>query len=394
MIKMTSILSNNTVLLLINLFLIVLVLIQLQISFNNNIVLPPIYTRPSNKQINKNHNEQNNQNKPIKYNKCDTNKLQSNISKLFNDNGIIKDTKEWDIYMPCGYNYVEGELATLNSVKSHQRIFAIDGCDKIASKNNLWQILRDKYGRSDASHIMPETYIIDDKNDMAVFKQNYKPNTLYLVKKNVQRKEGIVLLSDYDKIINQKSYKVIQEYVPNLYILEKRKINIRLYLLVICHKGKVNGYLYNKGKCIYSNKDYTENVDNKEREVHLTSVNLDTNIYNTHPETLDDLKQYLGADYSRLWINILVIMRKMMNAIQGEVCQLKKFKNAVAFQLFGGDIIFNQDMKPYLLELNKGPSMKSLTDTDETMKNELTRDMFSFVGVTKEKQINQFIKLN
>ena len=149
-----------------------------------------------------------------------------------------------------------------------------------------------------------------------------------------------------------------------------------------------------KGKCIYSNKDFTENVDNKEREVHLTSVNLDTNIYNTHPETLDDLKQYLGADYSRLWINILVIMRKMMNAIQGEVCQLKKFENAVAFQLFGGDIIFNQDMKPYLLELNKGPSMKSLTDTDETMKDELTRDMFSFVGITKEKQINQFIKLN
>ena len=53
--------------------------------------------------------------------------------------------------MPCGYNYVEGELESLgkDQITKNKRIFAISGCDKIASKNNLWKILKDYYGKKD-----------------------------------------------------------------------------------------------------------------------------------------------------------------------------------------------------------------------------------------------------
>lgn len=336
----------------------------------------------------------------ITYNTCDTIKLQKNIQKVFDDNGIIKDASAWDIYMPCGYNYVEGELESLgkDQITKNKRIFAISGCDKIASKNNLWKILRDYYGREEASTIMPESYIINDKKEMKIFKENYQKGKLYFVKKNIQRKEGIVITDNYDKIISMWSYKVIQEYVPNLYILKHRKINIRLYLLIVCYNGKVGGYLYNRGKCIYTNQDYNESsVANKtkEREVHLTSVNLNTDIYKTHPETLDDLERYLGnRDYSKLWNNILNCMKKTMKSAEGHICNLNKLQKAVAFQVFGADIIFDKDFHPYLLELNKGPSMKYITEIDKEMKDRLTRDIFSFVGLTKNKLEGHFIRLN
>lgn len=374
-----------------------------------------------------------NKNRNITYHKCSYIKNHSNINDILNENDIIKfidnpndnpnDNKNyWDLYLPCGYNYVEGELKNLTPTNKDQRIFAINGCDKIASKNNLWRILRDYFGRKKAATIMPETYIISDIKDMEIFKSNYNSNKLYLLKKNVQRKEGIIITSDYQEIMKKTNFKVIQEYVPNLFLIKNRKINIRLYLLIVCYNGDTIGYLYNKGKCIYTNKDYNSNDKNvnnntfnntnnhnnsnnanannnvslKEwRETHLTSVNLDMEIYESHPETLKQLESTIGFyKYNKLWNKILTLFQNCMKAINGNLCNLKKLDQNVTFQLFGADIIFNDEMHPYLLEFNKGPSMKYMTPTDTQMKKDLTQDIFSKVGVIDKPLINKFIKLN
>tara|TARA_B100000902_G_scaffold399078_1_gene468294 strand:+ start:105 stop:1322 length:1218 start_codon:yes stop_codon:yes gene_type:complete len=372
-------------------------------------------------------NNFNNSNTKISYKKCNHLKIQNNLKDIFNENDIKRflnnsnysseESNDWDLYLPCGYNYVEGELKNLSPKNKNQKIFAINGCDKIASKNNLWKILRDYFGREKAATIMPETYIISDIKDMEVFKSNYQPNKLYLLKKNVQRKEGIIITSDYQEIMNKRDFKVIQEYVPNLFLIKNRKINIRLYLLIICHNGTTIGYLYDKGKCIYTNKDYnsndvSSNINNSSnssnfsnsnnnvtlkewRETHLTSVNLDMEIYETHPETLQQLESTIGFyKYNKLWNKIVILFQNCMKAIDGNLCSLKKLEQNVTFQLFGADIIFNTDMHPYLLEFNKGPSMKYMTPTDTKMKKSLTQDIFSKVGVLDKPLINKFIKLN
>ena len=337
------------------------------------------------------------------YQKCSHLGLHKNIKTVFEENDIERSKKtntDWDVYLPCGYNYVEGELNNIKITNSKQKVFAIKGCDNIASKNNLWKILRDYYGRRDASNIMPESYIISDKNDMKIFEKNYEPSKLYLLKKNVQRKEGIMLAKDIHKIMKIKNdYKVIQEYINDLYLIQNRKINLRIYLLLICKNGITTGYLYNEGKCIYTNQDYKEydgNLNaNKLREQHLTSVNLDTNIYNTHPESFKDLRYNIGYfNYNILWNNINKLFKKLLKAIQGNVCQSNNLSKILTFQLFGADIIFTSKFHPYLLELNKGPSMKYMTDTDQKMKEKLTRDLFTLVGIANNGNSRNFIKIN
>lgn len=342
----------------------------------------------------------------LKFTKCKEKKVQNYFEHTFKNHNIVKTKKnDWDLYLPCGYTYVESELKKIIIRDKDQKIFAIQGCDKISSKNYLWKILTDTYGIPNASKMMPMSYIISDKNHIELFKKNYKIGRIYLLKKNIQRKKGILLTKDYNKIMkicNDKSerYKVIQEYVDDLYLIKDRKINLRYYLLIVCHKNIKKGYLYKFGKCIYTNKTHkskniTENMLNNNAEMFLTSLNLDPKIYDELPESFEDLEEYMGINYYNvLNTNVLNLFKKTMVAIESNICSsTANVKDNLTFQLFGADIIFNNNLQPYLLEFNKGPSMKYITKSDEKMKKQLTADVFRKVKIINDNKDSNFILL-
>ena len=108
---------------------------------------------------------------------------------------------------------------------------------------------------------MPETYVYDSENDMRLFNKDYRNSNIYILKKNIQRKEGLKLTDDYYTIINSKyeKYKIIQKYLTNLYLINKRKVNLRIYYLIVIDNNNIKYYLSKLGKCIYTNKDYDKN---------------------------------------------------------------------------------------------------------------------------------------
>jgi hypothetical protein len=334
---------------------------------------------------------------------CPDYKLLKNLETVFNDNKIERShsAAASDLILPCGYNNVEEELDKLANITANQKIYAIKGCDKLASKNELWGIFHKAYGFKGACEYMPRTYATNKSEEIALFKDNYKPGQLYFLKKNIQRKEGILLTRDYNQILEETligDYKVIQEAVDDLYLIKKRKVNLRVYLLIVCKGGIISGFLYHDGKCIYSNLDVNDGDQNTSEikpEQHLTSLNLDVSIYKSAPESLSDLKKHLGTyKFNLLWSRIIAIFAALMKAVvsDGLVCNKKSLDEATSFQLFGADIIFTNKMKPYLLELNKGPSMKYMTENDEKMKLELTNDVMKNVGVLESKDYDGLYK--
>ena len=119
-----------------------------------------------------------------KYTKCNRFLVHDNLKHVFKNKNINRTNKNnWDVYLPCGYNYVENEIEDIIINNKNQKIFAIKGCDKIASKNYLWKILIDYYGIDEASNIMPMTYIISNPKHLELFKEKYKKNKIYLLKK-------------------------------------------------------------------------------------------------------------------------------------------------------------------------------------------------------------------
>ena len=127
--------------------------------------------------------------------------------------------------------------------------------------------------------------------------------------------------------------------------------------------------------------------------MNLTSYHLDKQIYANHPETLQQLKGYMKEkNYNILYQNILDLFKNVFEGVENEICNNKNLNKATTFQLFGCDIIFNTDLHPYLLEFNKGPSMKFVTRVDKEMKLGLLEDVFKISGLIKEKT-NNFIKI-
>jgi hypothetical protein len=333
------------------------------------------------------------------YYRCKDKVLGPIAKNIFDQNNIFYSNDNWNIYVPCGYNNVEEELKQI-LIKSNiekKYIFGLNGCDSVVSKNRIWESLVKCYGRKHASTLMPESYILGDPNEMYVFRSNFNPskNDIYILKKNVQRKEGLKLTRDYFEILEASvdNYRVAQKYITDLYLINGRKVNLRIYLLVIIKNNNIYFYLSKKGKCIYTNKKYNDN--DLDFESNITSYNLDMSVYKDNPRNFDELKFYIDINSKNgngnlLFNKIELLMREISQCLSKNFYQSKNIYGSTTFQLFGADVIFTKDLHPYLLEMNKGPDMSPRDKVDELMKSTVQTDMYKTVGILGENGENFF----
>ena len=102
------------------------------------------------------------------YTRCRQKPIRGIMKQIFDKFNITKNDKDYNLYIPCGYNKIETELKNMTP-KNNEVIYGISGCDKIVSKNSLWKIIFDHYGREKASKMMPESYLLNDEKDMIDF---------------------------------------------------------------------------------------------------------------------------------------------------------------------------------------------------------------------------------
>ena len=331
------------------------------------------------------------------------------IEEIFREYRIQPgSSKKWDLYIPCGYTYVESELpGVVIPSKGFTYVFGINGCDEMVSKNNLWTLLQETYGFEKAATIMPASYVYRVSHDMARFQKEYRPGDIYILKKNIQRKEGLKLTRDRDEILNagkKEDYVVIQTYLRDLYLIQGYKVNLRLYLLVTVIGPEIRFYLCREGKCIYTKKkvdDANQQGDGDlDFESNITSYHLDMEIYKTNPRTLSDLEVYIEADRPGAYEPFLQVIRQqvqsMCMAVKDRFYQSENFLKedptespTVNFQLFGIDMIMDNQLHPYILEVNKGPDMTGRDEVDESLKKEIQKHLFEKVGVIQDPAIHE-----
>lgn len=319
----------------------------------------------------------------VKYIKCNNKRVGFISSKVFADYTVKRCiSNDWVIYMPCDYNGVEKELRelALDVRKPWQKIFGIAGCDQLVSKNNLWNMIKSAYGHEMACSIMPESYILRNPFDMKGFVFN--PNEMYILKKNVQRKKGLKLTRSQDdiKVARKEGYAVVQKYMRDVFLVNGRKINLRVYLAFVVYGDLVNVYLHREGKCIYTRKKY--NSDDLDFESNITSYHLDVGVYKENPLSVSELKEFLengGYEASVLFDRIDRVLHYTAKACCRSLKKLPNLSSNICFQLFGVDVIFDGNLNPYVLEMNKGPDMSPKDKRDEEIKYRVIRDTYSLV---------------
>jgi hypothetical protein len=312
-------------------------------------------------------------------------------------NKIIKKRNIKNVYIPCSYNTCEEDAKKLVGEKD-KKLFLIEGCDQLASKLDLWRAIKEQFG-SNANHFMPETFLLEDKDDIEKFKSHYLinktayPNQMYVLKNYAQRQEGIKLTRDLDEVINglSKGWYLVQDYVYNPFLIDKRKTNMRFYLLIICYDNKINGYLHQDGFMYYTPEYYEqEDMDFKK---HITTGYIDRKVYETNPLTLDDFRKHIGLTNANLFDhNVYYLMNSVVKALSKKICNNSQLQDKVRFQLFGCDIAPDSQLNVKLMEINKGPDMGAKDERDKQVKIKVQEDIFNLV-MPENKDNNRFIKI-
>jgi len=338
-------------------------------------------------------------------------KMNKILHEQLKKNNINKSDK-WSLYFPCSYDSIDKEILRM-PVKEDAKYFIIDNADTITSKRSLWLNVVKLYGLQKAKTMMPNSYVLTLNEDIKRFEKEYNPNKIYIMKKNIQRQQGLKITKDKNEILNSpnKNYVIVQELLQNPYLISKRKTNMRFYVLVICNKEEINVYVYDDGFMYYTKEYFKENSISD--DVNITTGYIDRQVYIDNPLTHKDLRSYLD-DYNnrelldieeQLVLNNLSISETYFNRIYqllhdvfisfyGKICK-GKLSSCITFQLFGVDIAVDNELNPMVIEINKGPDMSAKDVRDSDLKNNVTSDMLILVGSKKadpNKQ-NGFIRI-
>jgi hypothetical protein len=274
----------------------------------------------------------------------------------------------------------------------------LNNTDFMVSKITLWKFLKERYGTTIASGMIPYSVDLNNKNEVEHFKNNYDNTKLYITKNNNQRQEGIEIHNNLDTIMKSlHKYILVQELLQDPYLINGRKINLRVYCLIIkdIHQN-IQIQIYQDGFMYYTAELFEKG--NPSFKKNITTGYIDRKIYDEHPLTHEDFKQYLDDTYRKKTdIEQYFIKTRphlnLSNYIFTQINHLLKFiletyvttigtkTLGVGFQLYGADIAINEHLKPMIMEINKGPDLTAKDGRDLALKENMCRDMLKSVGL-------------
>jgi hypothetical protein len=358
--------------------------------------------------------------------------LEGIMERAFNKNMFKEvDTFDADLIIPCSYNSIESEILSMpiNYFSKPRKIFIIDGADEIAAKDYLWNNIVSHYGLEHSKLLCPNTYILSGKQkdiDMKRLENESNKDKIYIMKKNIQRQEGLNITKNIQEITeNKDDYVLVQEMLMDSYLVNKRKINLRVYVLVKCYKDTTNVFIFNEGFMYYAKKHFDNNDISEDNNI--TTGYVDRDVYKKNPLTHTDFKRYLDLDEGKKYYyeseprELTVIEKRIRNqglklsdvifnriekllsdifiSFKGKICKdkcLNNFNpiyNDESYQLFGADVAVNNNLQAQIIELNKGPDLSSKDKKDGEIKEKLMDDVLEIMGLRRKSNTNGFKKI-
>ena len=335
--------------------------------------------------------------------------LEDELSKY----NIQRSDKNWNLYFPCGYDEIDKEIEQMPIVNG-AKYFIIDNCDEMVAKEWLWKNVVAHYGLDIAKTMIPNGYVLYDEKELPRFNKEYDTNKIYIMKKNIQRQEGLKITKSKDDILNghKEGYVLAQELLQNPYVISGRKTNMRFYVLVTCKNGKTTAYAHKDGFMYYTKDMFV--TGSTDEGPNITTGYIDRNVYDENPLTHEDLREYLDDDNRKDLLEIETRLRsqnikvgqvyfdriyQLLKAIfitfVGKICKNKKFSKTTMFQLFGVDVAVDNNLNPMVMEINKGPDMGAKDKRDSELKHGVMSDVLTVIETVNKKNSREprFIKL-
>ena len=264
------------------------------------------------------------------------------------------------------------------------------------------ELERDKrYEEAKSYDFFPLTFHMPSEFTMFVDEYKHSPGTIWIMKPAGKAQgKGIFLVTSLNQLYKWKnSLKggeenaidetyVCQRYIYNPLLLGGKKFDMRVYALVTCY-NPLTAYLYRTGFCRFTSFKYSLNPEDlNNNQIHLTNVAIQKQS-TTYDRQIGgkwyfrELKTYLMGRYSEEQVNnmfdgIQNIIIKCFYAVQSVIA-----KDRHCFELYGYDILIDENLKPWLIEINSNASLTASTERDAQTKIKMLDDLLTIVDLEK-----------
>jgi len=251
--------------------------------------------------------------------------------------------------------------------------------------------------------LLPDTYILRKEYIQFVdaFSRHEETNiNLWIMKPvGLSRGRGISLVADIGDVCYDQSV-IIQRYIPNPMLLDGYKFDLRIYVLVTSF-SPLEAWIYDEGFVRVCTQKYnTEDMDVKNLMVHLTNSSIQQMGANgggcaTTRQTID--RHGAGIDEAGgTKLSLAYLWRRLkadghdVEAVKTSIkllilkslvcCNEKVPHQPNCFEVYGYDVLLDQQMRPWLIEINSSPSLAQENQLDTRIKRAMIADTLRLVN--------------
>eukprot|EP00644_Phytophthora_capsici_P005862 jgi/Phyca11/98253/e_gw1.2.1404.1 len=331
---------------------------------------------------------------------------------------LVTDEKPEGKPTVCNLHWIDVPdiLPTFKGLLPYQKVNHFPGMANLACKSKLARNLERMKKLFPAEYdFVPRTWILPF--DQYEFQQNFNSDgesqRTFIVKPDHMCQGRGVFLTRKLAQIPKGDVLVAQQYVARPLLIDGKKFDLRIYVLVTsCAPLRV--YIFKDGLVRMCTADYaTPNAENLEhRFMHLTNYAVNKHSNNFEADKGDGadgkgskrslkwffawLKEIFPSEkIDTLWDQIGDICLKAILSVQPTLAQEYRstFTNnssirpSCSFALLGMDVLIDEQLKPWLLEVNHLPSFGCDSPLDWSVKEPLISQTFDLLNLsTNDKE--------
>ncbi|XP_031223849.1 tubulin polyglutamylase TTLL4 isoform X3 [Mastomys coucha] len=320
-----------------------------------------------------------------------------NIVKQTIGRSHFKISKRNDDWLGCWGHHMKSP--GFRSIREHQKLNHFPGSFQIGRKDRLWRNLsrmQSRFGKKEFS-FFPQSFILPQDSKLLRKAWESSSRQKWIVKPPASaRGIGIQVIHKWSQLPKRRPL-LVQRYLHKPYLISGSKFDLRIYVYVTSY-DPLRIYLFSDGLVRFASCKYSPSMKSLSNKfMHLTNysvnkknteyqANADETSCQGHKWALKALWNYLsqkGINSDAIWEKIKDVVVKTIISSEPYVTNLLKLyvrRPYSCHELFGFDIMLDENLKPWVLEVNISPSLHSNSPLDISIKGQMIRDLLNLAG--------------
>ncbi|KAG8547187.1 hypothetical protein GDO81_028888 [Engystomops pustulosus] len=308
---------------------------------------------------------------------------------------VTKKNHDW---LGCWGHHMKS--TGFKAIRDYQKLNHFPGSFQIGRKDRLWRNLskmQARHGRKEFN-FFPQSFVLPQ--DFKLLKKAWEEGRgrqKWIVKPPASaRGMGIQVIHKWSQLPKKRPL-LVQRYLHKPYLIGGSKFDLRIYVYVTSY-DPLRVYVFTDGLVRFASCKYSSSMKSLSNKfMHLTNysvnkknvdykANADESACQGHKWALKALWSYLnqeGFSSDKIWEKIKEMVIKTIIASEPYVNSLMKTYVQSPYschELFGFDIMLDENLKPWVLEVNISPSLHSNSPLDVKIKGQMIRDLLNLAG--------------